>query len=96
MQNGWNMQGISGAWHTMVNAVNFADLALHCWYITVLFGSLRCQASSVLSLPSSLPAGILAVGLTAAYWLAEVLPAQLSRQPKQLLSSNSPEATQLK
>lgn len=46
LQNGWNVKGLAGKWHVLVNMVNFADLALHLCYVSVLWQSLAQTGSS--------------------------------------------------
>ena len=64
----------------MVNAVNFLDLALHGWYIAVMCSSLKQHPMGMTSFASFLPVAIVALGLVAAYLLAHLLPAVLSKQ----------------
>lgn len=74
MQNGWNVAGVTGVWHTLVNLVNFADLSLHCWYIAILWQSIAQSAHGQSINYAFLPTGIMIAGLVASYTAAAVLP----------------------
>ena len=74
-QNGWNVKGLVGKWHVLVNMVNFADLALHLCYICVLWQSLagtgpRLLLQDLEPLRVAVPGGVLA------YLMAQWLPQQ--------------------
>lgn len=74
MQNGWNVKGLMGQWHVLVNMVNFADLVLHMCYISVLWQSLAGAGS-----PNPLmqePLKLAVVGVMLAYLMAQWLPQQ--------------------
>ena len=74
MQNGWNMAGPGGIWHTLVNLVNFADLALHCWYIALLWQSTAYSAEMASSFTGLLPVGLVSTGVLISYIIAVLLP----------------------
>ena len=74
MQNGWNVVGLGGIWHTMVNLVNFADLSLHCWYIAILWQSTAYSAALASSFTGLLPIGLLSTGVLISYIIAVLLP----------------------
>lgn len=81
MQNGWNMSGLVGIWHTAVNIVNFADLLLHLCYIGVLWQGLAILR--VLDNTAVMwhdPSAVAAAGLLLAYLMAQWLPQQQHKQ----------------
>ena len=83
IQNGWNVTGLVGVWHTMVNLVNFADLSLHCWYIAILWQSVARAADTSSGYLFCLPTGIVVAGLMASYTAAAVLPSWLQHKEPQ-------------
>lgn len=80
LQNGWSVKGLAGKWHVLVNVVNFADLALHLCYISLLWQSLATTGS-----PNALAQEtwkVAVVGAMLAYLMAYWLPHQLQQQDR--------------
>ena len=78
LQNGWRVKELAGKWHVLVNMVNFADLALHLCYISILWQSLASTAS-----PNALvqePWKVAVVGAMLAYLMAHWFPHQQQQQ----------------
>ena len=78
LQNGWNVKGLAGKWHVLVNMVNFADLALHLCYISVLWQSLAKPGS-----PSNIsqePWKLAVVGALLSYLMAYYGPHRQHQQ----------------
>lgn len=74
LQNGWNVKGLLGQWHVLVNMVNFADLALHLCYSWVLWQSLAAAGHPSPLLQEPLSAAVF--GGILAYLMAQWLPQQ--------------------
>ena len=63
-----------GKWHVLVNMVNFADLALHLSYISVLWQSLASAGSPTALMQEPWKTAV--VGAILAYLMAHWLPQQ--------------------
>ncbi|KAL3147409.1 hypothetical protein ABBQ38_014475 [Trebouxia sp. C0009 RCD-2024] len=73
INNGWNVNGLLGQWHVLVNMVNFADLALHLCYSWVLWQSLARTGHPS---PVQEPFSVAVLGGMLAYVMAQWLPQQ--------------------
>ena len=81
LQNGWSVKGLAGKWHVLVNMVNFADLALHLCYISVLWQSLATTGSGNALVQEPLKVAV--AGAMLAYLMAHWLPHHHHHQQQQ-------------
>ncbi|KAK9865240.1 hypothetical protein WJX84_003586 [Apatococcus fuscideae] len=83
IEGGWDVSTLRGCWGVLLNALNFADFALHAWYACLLAGLLWPHPGLLLRHSGPLLLGALCVGYAAFHLIDSGLKGILEKRSGQ-------------